>query len=148
MLFRSYHDLIEYSESSFGGDLKALIKILDKHGADAIINVLNMTEKREIDSGVTITTAHKAKGLEWPIVRLANDFKCPFENQNPSPEETNILYVASTRALKILDISRCQAAQPNTMQSAKKINNKIIELFRQSMQKETKETITNDTNML
>ena len=139
MLFRSYQDLIEYSESSFGGDLKALIKILDKHGSEAIIKVLNLTEKRASSADVTITTAHKAKGLEWPIVRLANDYAIPCEDTSPTPEETNILYVASTRALEILDISQCQAAQLNTMSAARKINDKIIEEFRQSMQKETKE---------
>ncbi len=142
MLFRSYQDLIEYSESSFGGDLKALIKILDERGSKFIIKILNMTEKSADSADVTITTAHKSKGLEWPVVRLANDYVVPYEDQNPSPEETNILYVASTRALKILDISRCQAAQPNTMRAAKKINGKIIEMFRQSMQKETKDKET------
>ena len=137
-LFRSYSDLIEYSESSFGGDLKALIRILDKHGSVKIINVLNQTESYASQADVTITTAHKSKGLEWSIVKLADDYIIPFENKNPSPEETNILYVASTRALEILDISRCQAAQTNTMTSAKRINEKIIDAFRKSMQKETK----------
>ncbi|MCP4607714.1 MAG: ATP-dependent helicase [Planctomycetes bacterium] len=133
MLFRSYHDLVEYSESSFGGDLRALIRILDKHGPEAIIKVLNLTEKSASRADVTITTAHKVKGLEYPIVRLANDFKVPFEDENPSPEETNILYVASTRALEVLDISRCQAAQPSCLGAAKRINDKIIKKFKESM---------------
>ena len=132
-LFRSYPDLIEYSESSFGGDLKALIRILTKHGSIKIINILNQTENRASQADVTITTAHKAKGLEWPVVKLADDYVVPYEDQNPSPEETNILYVAATRALSVLDISNCQAAQENTMRAAKKINDKTIKAFKQSM---------------
>jgi hypothetical protein len=138
MLFRSYHELIEYSDSSFGGDLKALIKILDRHGADSIIKVLHQTEDKASKADVTITTAHKAKGLEWPIVRLGNDFAVPFEDKNPSPEETNILYVAATRALDILDTSRCQAIQTDTLGAARRINDKIISAFKQSILTETK----------
>lgn len=139
MLFRSYHELIEYSESSFGGDLKALIKILDRHGSESIIKVLHQTESKALQADVTITTAHKAKGLEWPVVRLGNDFKAPEEQVNPSLEETNILYVAATRALDILDTSRCQAIQSKSLREARKINAKIIEDFKLAIRKETKD---------
>jgi superfamily I DNA/RNA helicase len=73
------------------------------------------------EADVTITTAHKAKGLEWSKVRLANDFKVPTDNVNPTTEETNILYVAASRALHQLDLSKCEACWPITFDKARKI---------------------------
>jgi len=52
---------------------------------------------------------HKAKGLEWPIVKLANDFSYPEIGENIEAEEVNILYVAATRALNTLIIHNCDA---------------------------------------
>jgi GNAT superfamily N-acetyltransferase len=58
---------------------------------------------------VTITTAHKSKGLEWDRVRIADDFWGPRtdpdtgEVKMPSPEELRLNYVAVTRAAKALD---------------------------------------------
>jgi len=58
---------------------------------------------------IVLSTAHKAKGLEFPIVILSDDFlpradDCPLE-QLPIDryrESFNILYVAATRATKEL----------------------------------------------
>ncbi|MGL5816666.1 MAG: DEAD/DEAH box helicase family protein [Phycicoccus sp.] len=61
------------------------------------------------DADVTITTAHKAKGLEWDRVRIGSDFKGPKEDPDtgqlvmPSPEELRLDYVAVTRAKEALD---------------------------------------------
>jgi superfamily I DNA/RNA helicase len=61
------------------------------------------------------STAHKAKGREFPTVALCDDFtdlpRTPEEREKWNPEEGNLLYVAATRAQLELDISHCTAAQ-------------------------------------
>lgn len=62
---------------------------------------------------VVVTTAHKAKGLEWDRVRIANDFWGPRSEVDPvtgeervimpEPEELRLAYVAVTRAALELD---------------------------------------------
>ncbi|MGW5384072.1 UvrD-helicase domain-containing protein [Nocardia sp. NPDC003963] len=59
---------------------------------------------------VVVSTAHKAKGLEWNNVRIGDDFKGPEldnatgELSMPSEEELRLAYVAVTRAKKKLDL--------------------------------------------
>jgi hypothetical protein len=53
---------------------------------------------------VTISTAHKSKGLEWDKVKIGDDFRGPKVNEEtgetemPSEEELRVAYVAVTRA--------------------------------------------------
>ena len=55
-----------------------------------------MSDKEERPRGVTLTTSHSAKGLEFPVVVvLAYDFPHPFGDVE---EERRLLYVAMTRA--------------------------------------------------
>ncbi len=60
----------------------------------------------ERDAEIVVSTAHKAKGREWDVVRLSDDFKDPFVYNKKSQqweaceEERNLLYVAATRAKK------------------------------------------------
>jgi superfamily I DNA/RNA helicase len=111
-LFTSFLDLKEYADSPMGGDLKPVLKLLEKYGREKLLSILDSTKQRAEDAEITITTAHKSKGLEWSAVRLANDFKVPTPEFIPSQEDTNILYVATSRALHKLDLSQCQAASP------------------------------------
>jgi len=119
-LFKSFQELKEYAESDMGGDLKPVLKLLETYGRERLLNILESTTEDPAEADVTITTAHKAKGLEWPIVRLSNDFKFATEDNMPSQEETNILYVAASRALHCLDISTCMACQSISLSQAKK----------------------------
>lgn len=121
-LFESFTDLKEYANSPMGGDLKPVLSLIDKYGRERLLNILESTTEDSAEAEVTITTAHKSKGLEWPIVRLANDFKLPTDEGVPSSEETNILYVAASRALHKLDLSECQACWPQIFSLARKIN--------------------------
>ncbi|WP_216917389.1 UvrD-helicase domain-containing protein, partial [Nocardia noduli] len=58
---------------------------------------------------VIVSTAHKAKGLEWDRVRIGDDFRGPTEHPVtgklilPAPEELRLAYVAVTRARTVLD---------------------------------------------
>ena len=93
----------------FSSDTKSWSKSYDSpNAAAADLNSLQGTSSGEpVD--VVITTAHKAKGLEWDNVRIGNDFWGPRTNPQtgkldlPSPEELRLDYVAVTRAQKSLD---------------------------------------------
>lgn len=63
----------------------------------------------ELDATVTLTTAHKAKGLEWDYVGLYEDFTAdplaPEIDQAKRDDELNLLYVSVTRAMQILALN-------------------------------------------
>ncbi|ELQ9312324.1 ATP-binding domain-containing protein, partial [Serratia marcescens] len=57
---------------------------------------------------VTVSTAHRSKGLEWPVVVLNEDFADitdPLLPDDERTDETNLLYVAVTRTRKTLVIN-------------------------------------------
>jgi len=120
-LFKNFIDLVEYSNSPMGGDIKPILKLIELYGRERLLSILESTVEDPNEADVTITTAHKAKGLEWSRVRLANDFKVPSDQGNPTTEETNILYVAASRALHQLDVSKCEACWPYTFDKARKV---------------------------
>lgn len=56
-------------------------------------------------AAVTVSTAHRAKGMEWPVVVLNEDHPDIFDRKLSGTErqdEINLLYVAATRARKAL----------------------------------------------
>lgn len=62
----------------------------------------------EDDAEIVLSTVHKAKGMEWPVVRLADDFPDLLrydeeeERWKIREDERNLAYVAATRAMKTL----------------------------------------------
>ena len=58
---------------------------------------------------ITVSTVHKAKGLEWPRVLMSSDFNQFVELEKGKPvidmEEAYIMYVALTRAREKLILS-------------------------------------------
>jgi superfamily I DNA/RNA helicase len=58
---------------------------------------------------ITVSTVHKAKGLEWPRVLMSSDFNRFVELEGGKPvidlEEAYIMYVALTRARRKLLLS-------------------------------------------
>ncbi|EGK12567.1 UvrD-helicase domain-containing protein [Psychrobacter sanguinis] len=103
--FYNWSDVQDYSETNEGSDLKTLVKLVDDHGTEVLSQAVNsLTDVRDAD--YVISTAHKAKGLEWDRVQLDDDF---YYDVTPngikiSPEELRLLYVACTRAKDNLDI--------------------------------------------
>ena len=60
------------------------------------------------DVDVIVSTAHKAKGLEWGKVRIGDDFRGPEPDEEgnlvfPEKQELNLAYVALTRAESEID---------------------------------------------
>lgn len=103
--FNTWHDVHEYCETSDGSDIKPLVKLVDEHGTAPLKRALDkITPIGEAD--YVISTAHKAKGLEWNRVHLEDDyqFKLNQLDHKISPEELRLLYVACTRAKLSLNI--------------------------------------------
>lgn len=99
--FRNYFEFKGLATSLKIPEYMYLIRLIDLYG-DSLITWIEMiksslTGKKSAD--VILTTAHKAKGLEFVSVVLAEDFS--FEAE----EELNLVYVAITRASFDLQLS-------------------------------------------
>ncbi|MGW1048838.1 UvrD-helicase domain-containing protein [Streptomyces sp. NPDC001118] len=114
-LFSSWGELQDYaSYDPAGRDLQPFVELVDTYGPQAIIAAVGaLTDEHSAD--VTVSTAHKAKGREWPRVRIAGDFPQPSDaDQNddcgrsiPAPvneTDARLAYVAVTRARRRLDL--------------------------------------------
>ncbi|MET7686098.1 UvrD-helicase domain-containing protein [Streptomyces sp. NPDC005423] len=115
VLFTSWGELQDYAEHDPAGrDLQPFVELIDDHGPEAIIAAVDaLTDETNAD--ITISTAHKAKGREWPKVRIADDFPPPPDSDQqdasgrPIPEpvsdtDARLAYVAVTRARRQLDL--------------------------------------------
>lgn len=102
-----------------GAGLTSLVKLLDLWPAQELLAALNSVHKVAAgEADVTISTVHKAKGLEFQSVRMVDDFAFPLSDQGKSKipfsdEEARIFYVALTRAQYELDVTQCRAAPLN-----------------------------------
>ncbi|MFI5966967.1 UvrD-helicase domain-containing protein [Streptomyces asoensis] len=115
VLFTSWGEVQEYATyDPAGGDLQPFVDLVEAHGPDAILAAVDeLAEEKHAD--VTVSTAHKAKGREWPAVRIADDFPPPRDTDQHDAEGRPILepvndtdarlaYVAVTRARHHLDL--------------------------------------------
>lgn len=110
--FRDWHEVIEYSESEMGSEYRAMVSILNNWRPRYLIAKLDAVRHISEDEADTIfTTAHKAKGREFDTVTLGDDFNYPLPDDPESynPEDGRLLYVAATRAKKVVDITNCTA---------------------------------------
>lgn len=128
--FRSVNDLEAYAESVDDHDITARLKVVKKY-TFRIPRLLERLESSDVpnadEADASLTTAHKAKGLEWDQVVLGDDFPDvmnekgtvprvldllpPGDDTKPlEPEEANLLYVASTRARRNLVLNEKLAA--------------------------------------
>jgi hypothetical protein len=107
-MFRTWGEVQDYAENdSAGSDLRVFVRLIDSHGPDVVIATVDrlVSEDR---ADVVVSTAHKAKGREWPSVRIAGDFREPKATEtDPEPEiprdDAMLAYVAVTRAQAALD---------------------------------------------
>lgn len=106
LAFPSWDAVREYAEEE-DGSLRVMVKLVDDHGTDSIIKAADALASEDA-AELVVSTAHKAKGREWPAVRIHHDFQPP----RPDPktglallrrEEARLAYVAVTRARQQLD---------------------------------------------
>jgi F-box protein 18 (helicase) len=110
--FKDFQTAEDYATLSDDKELKSLIGVVKRHGVKIPGLVAKLKAADSPDSSqahVSLTTAHKSKGLEWDQVRLTDDYmslfdkyKKPRKIDHSEDEDVNILYVAATRARKTL----------------------------------------------
>jgi superfamily I DNA/RNA helicase len=115
LLFASWGEVQDYAEwDPDGRDLLSFVEVIDEHGADVVLHTLSRLAA-ETHAEVVVSTAHAAKGREWPSVRIADDFPEPVDPENTDlngepipgkiePSEARLAYVAVTRARNRLDL--------------------------------------------
>ncbi|QQE91127.1 3'-5' exonuclease [Azotobacter chroococcum] len=102
--FKTFADFNEAAEESKDPEMLRTVRILkDHHDIPRLIAALRRHSTDDPDEAdITVSTVHRAKGLEWDIVVLEEDFPDIFDDEKISPEqrvdELNLLYVATTRA--------------------------------------------------
>jgi hypothetical protein len=108
-LFPDWGSVQDYAENdSSAHDLKSLVDLVDSYGEETIIAAVDRLAA-EARARVTVSTAHKAKGREWGSVRIGPGFG-PSVDDDGEPralavEEARLIYVAVTRARRVLDIT-------------------------------------------
>lgn len=110
--FSDFDTAEQFAEMSDDKELKSLINVVKRHTSrlPGLISKLKQADTPEAShADVSLTTAHKSKGLEWEQVRLTDDYmtlmdqyKKPRKIDFSEGEDVNILYVAVTRAQKTL----------------------------------------------
>lgn len=107
-LFRDWVEVEDYAQTFAGSEIFPYVKLIDDIGADTLEEMVRSSvPERQAD--IVISTAHKAKGLEFDSVRVEGDFRFFLDKKTGrvemTEEETRLLYVAITRAREWLDIS-------------------------------------------
>ncbi|RLM20591.1 DNA helicase [Brenneria alni] len=109
-LNREYRNFEEYksvAKATSDAEMNQAIGLLDKYfPLPQKLQILRrQATTQEKDADVVVSTAHRSKGLEWETVILNDDFADitdPLLSEAARTDETNLLYVATTRARKLL----------------------------------------------
>jgi superfamily I DNA/RNA helicase len=96
--FKNYQDFLKAAELS--PELKALRRLLENY-RDPLGMLKAISRRGNGKPHYVFSTVHKAKGLEWDVVVVGDDFPDP---EKAGPEEVNLRYVAATRAKRVLDL--------------------------------------------
>ncbi|MFM0046064.1 UvrD-helicase domain-containing protein [Paraburkholderia sediminicola] len=105
-LFETWKDAQGFAQSAVGRDLLPIVRIVDEFGT-GYLRALAGRVTPEASADYVISTVHRAKGLEWKLVKVVNDFRFKIIDGRLTLEEDEmrLLYVAITRARHLLDIS-------------------------------------------
>lgn len=104
--FENWHEVQMYIEQYPNCDLTPVFTLIENHGTEYLEKVIHQLDKaKEYDCFVS--TAHKAKGLEFSKVKIGDDFFWNEKKDGPlmTDTEARLFYVACTRAINSLDIS-------------------------------------------
>ncbi|MCA8355604.1 UvrD-helicase domain-containing protein [Burkholderia cepacia] len=133
--FPDFSAFKQYGEEANDPEVKALVKVVEQYRSDvpSIYNALKAAEVPEDRAAVTVSTAHKSKGLEWEQVVLTDDFiSLPPEEKDYDPEEINLLYVAITRAIRALEATPSVKALVDELTEAEPVAPKGTTTVRQA----------------
>jgi hypothetical protein len=108
--FENWQQVVEFVRSGEGEDVLTFVNLVEARGENQLLWALNrVADEDECD--FVVSTAHKAKGREWPHVRLMDDFLKSLPKKEGGqatgavdPSELRLLYVALTRAQDVLEV--------------------------------------------
>jgi len=106
--FRTWREVVEYAQKDpAGSDLAVAVRMIERYGADEVVRAIDGCVPAA-RAELVVSTAHKAKGLEWGRVRIGTDFREPLDKATGRPlpiprEDAMLAYVAVTRAQDVLD---------------------------------------------
>jgi AAA domain/UvrD-like helicase C-terminal domain len=116
--FRGWDELVEEAKEARDPELRFLVQVVTHYGRALPTLVADLRRRAVAHPGMAarvLSTAHKAKGLEWPRVRLGADFPgldelhaadrdgVPCLTPEERDQELHLLYVAATRARQQLE---------------------------------------------
>src|SRR3954453_6000746 len=127
--FRGWDELVEEAKEARDPELRFLVQVVAQYGRALPALVADLRRRAVAHPGMAervLAAAHKAKGLEWPRVRLAGDFPglgelhaadrdgVPYLTPEERDQERHLLYVAAPRARQQLEphdaVPACLAA--------------------------------------
>ncbi|HAK1936002.1 TPA: ATP-dependent helicase [Salmonella enterica] len=105
--YRDYDEYLQVAEETGDVEMRQAIFILEQFFPlpDRLSTLREQRVTRESEADVTVCTAHRSKGLEWDRVKLHDDFADILDPEMPESQrqdEINLMYVAATRARKVL----------------------------------------------
>lgn len=128
--FNSWDDYEKVAMISADPEMRIMVKLIEDYEDDIpeIVDQLkDKAERQSKDSQLILTTAHRAKGLEFDQVQVGEDFKACEDaelwlsekhHEAPYPEqEVNLLYVALTRAKSYVKSGSDMAAWYRNLQT-------------------------------
>lgn len=110
--FDTWDAVVKESEEDPSSAAADAVKLVEEHNirhlSRALSKLVDVSPGGRKRHDVLVTTAHKAKGLEWNRVRIGDDFPSPRIERDgtvtyPTAEELRLAYVALTRAKRNLD---------------------------------------------
>lgn len=104
--FANWREVEDFAQTDDGEALRLIVSLVRKFGEGVLLEKLGRVARHASGAEFTVSTAHKAKGLEWPGVEIYQDFVRKDEHGNalliPGEAESRLLYVATTRAKESL----------------------------------------------
>jgi superfamily I DNA/RNA helicase len=102
-LFKDYKELVEYANMKVGSELKPYVNCINQYGISVLSSKIEQAlSDKQNKYKETVSTIHKAKGLEWNSVIMSGDWNSDNKFQF-SDEDARLLYVGVTRAIKKLE---------------------------------------------
>jgi F-box protein 18 (helicase) len=111
--FDCFSTMERYAREVDDFEIASMCRIAKEYGYQ-IPPLVETLKENSVEAGKAdflLTTAHKAKGLEWRCVRLADDFPNLIEGgeiiprHRLEPDEFNLIYVSMTRAMDSLSFA-------------------------------------------
>lgn len=108
--FDCFSEMELYAREVEDFEIASMCKVAKEYGDQIppLVDTLRQCAVEAEKADFLLTTAHKAKGLEWQCVRLADDFPQLIEGgeiiakDRLEPDEFNLIYVSMTRAMDSL----------------------------------------------